>query len=151
MQLIENRFPSVTVKDLVMTPNHIHAMIFLYEKAEGASPRLAIKETTKGGRSKPLPYHHLKISAYPTPTQYIFSLLRQAKFYTEGISLAACGKFHLPRRMSWAVSEGSYTLGWRTPKVWAVANEKTICDSPFSLFTSVLMRQPKECQTEKMR
>ena len=36
-----NRKPisSVTVNDLVMTPNHIHAMIFLYEKAEGASPR----------------------------------------------------------------------------------------------------------------
>ena len=36
--LIEARFPSVTVEDYVIMPDHIHAVIFLHEKAGGASP-----------------------------------------------------------------------------------------------------------------
>ncbi len=38
LQLIETRFPSVTVKDYVIMPDHIHAVIFLDEKVGGASP-----------------------------------------------------------------------------------------------------------------
>ncbi len=38
LQLIENRFPSVSVEDFVIMPDHIHAVIFLHEKTGGASP-----------------------------------------------------------------------------------------------------------------
>ena len=38
LQLIETRFPSVTVEDYVIMPDHIHAVIFLNGKAGGASP-----------------------------------------------------------------------------------------------------------------
>ena len=38
LQLIENRFPSVTVEDFIIMPDHIHAIIFLHKKAGGASP-----------------------------------------------------------------------------------------------------------------
>ena len=38
LQLIETRFPSVSVEDYVIMPDHIHAVIFLHEKAGGASP-----------------------------------------------------------------------------------------------------------------
>ena len=38
LQLIETRFPSVTVKDYVNMPDHIHAVIFLHETSGGASP-----------------------------------------------------------------------------------------------------------------
>ena len=37
LQLIETRFPSVTVEDYVIMPDHIHAVIFLHGKA-GALP-----------------------------------------------------------------------------------------------------------------
>ena len=38
LQLIETRFPSVTVEDYVIMPDHIHAVMFLHGKAGGASP-----------------------------------------------------------------------------------------------------------------
>ena len=38
LRLIEERFPSVTVEDYVIMPDHIHAIIFLHENAGGASP-----------------------------------------------------------------------------------------------------------------
>ena len=38
LQHIENRFPSVSVEDYVIMPDHIHAIIFLHGKAGGASP-----------------------------------------------------------------------------------------------------------------
>ena len=38
LRLIESRFPSVTVEDYVIMPDHIHAVIFLHEKEGGASP-----------------------------------------------------------------------------------------------------------------
>ncbi|MBO5744827.1 MAG: hypothetical protein J6R60_03475, partial [Clostridia bacterium] len=38
LQLIETRFPGVTVEDYVLMPDHIHAVIFLHGKAGGASP-----------------------------------------------------------------------------------------------------------------
>ena len=38
LQLIEARFPSVTIEDYVIMPDHIHAVIFLQKKAGGASP-----------------------------------------------------------------------------------------------------------------
>ena len=38
LRSIETRFPSVTVKDYVIMPDHIHAIIFLHTKAGGASP-----------------------------------------------------------------------------------------------------------------
>ena len=38
LQLLESRFPRVTVEDFVIMPNHIHTIIFLHEKAGGASP-----------------------------------------------------------------------------------------------------------------
>ena len=38
LQLIEERFSSVTVEDYVIMPDHIHAIIFLHENAGGASP-----------------------------------------------------------------------------------------------------------------
>ena len=38
LQLIETRFPSVTIEAYVIMPDHIHAIIFLHEKAGGASP-----------------------------------------------------------------------------------------------------------------
>ncbi len=38
LQLIEARFPSVTIEDYVIMPDHIHVVIFLHEKAGGASP-----------------------------------------------------------------------------------------------------------------
>ena len=38
LQLMETRFPSVTIEDYIIMPDHIHAVIFLQEKAGGASP-----------------------------------------------------------------------------------------------------------------
>ena len=38
IQLIETRFSSVTIEDYVIMPDHIHVVIFLHEKAGGASP-----------------------------------------------------------------------------------------------------------------
>ena len=38
LQLMEARFPSVTIEDYVIMPDHIHAVIFLHEKEGGASP-----------------------------------------------------------------------------------------------------------------
>ena len=38
LQLIKARFQSVTIEDYVIMPDHIHAVIFLHEKAGGASP-----------------------------------------------------------------------------------------------------------------
>ena len=38
LQHIENRFPSVSVEDYVIMPDHIHVIIFLHGKAGGASP-----------------------------------------------------------------------------------------------------------------
>jgi len=38
LRLLENRFPNVTVKDFVIMPDHIHAIIFLRKEAGGASP-----------------------------------------------------------------------------------------------------------------
>ena len=38
LKLIEARFPSVTVEDYVIMPDHIHAVIFLHEQTGGASP-----------------------------------------------------------------------------------------------------------------
>ena len=38
LQLIEKRFDNVTIEDYVIMPDHIHVIIFLYEKAGGASP-----------------------------------------------------------------------------------------------------------------
>lgn len=38
LQQLEKRFSSVTVEDYVIMPDHIHAIIFLHEKAGGASP-----------------------------------------------------------------------------------------------------------------
>ena len=37
-EILETRFPSVTVEDYVIMPDHIHAVIFLHEKTGGASP-----------------------------------------------------------------------------------------------------------------
>ena len=50
LQLIEARFPSVTIEDYVIMPDHIHAVIFLYEKAGGASPSPTLNHVA--GRSK---------------------------------------------------------------------------------------------------
>ena len=36
--LLEERYPSVTVEDYIIMPDHIHAIIFLHENAGGASP-----------------------------------------------------------------------------------------------------------------
>ena len=38
LRLIETRFPSVTIEEYVIMPDHIHAIIFLHGKAGGASP-----------------------------------------------------------------------------------------------------------------
>ncbi len=38
LKLIENRYPSVTIEDYVIMPNHIHIIIYLHEEAGGASP-----------------------------------------------------------------------------------------------------------------
>ena len=37
LQLIETRFRGVTVEDHVIMPDHIHAVIFFYRRAGGAS------------------------------------------------------------------------------------------------------------------
>ena len=49
LQLLKNRSPRVTAHDFVMIPDHIHAMIFFYEKAGGAMPFVA------NGIAPPLP------------------------------------------------------------------------------------------------
>ena len=36
--MINARFPSVTVEDFVIMPDHIHAVIFIHKNAGGASP-----------------------------------------------------------------------------------------------------------------
>jgi len=36
--LLEERYPSVTIEDYIIMPDHIHAIIFLHEKTGGASP-----------------------------------------------------------------------------------------------------------------
>jgi len=38
LQLLESRYPNVTVEDCVIMPDHIHVVIFLHAKAGGASP-----------------------------------------------------------------------------------------------------------------
>ena len=38
LRLLENRFPNVAIGDYVIMPDHVHAIIFLGEKAGGASP-----------------------------------------------------------------------------------------------------------------
>ncbi len=38
LQLLENRFPDVTIEDFIIMPDHIHIIIFLRKKAGGASP-----------------------------------------------------------------------------------------------------------------
>ena len=38
LSLIEKRFPTVSIKDYVIMPDHIHAIIFLHKIAGGASP-----------------------------------------------------------------------------------------------------------------
>ena len=38
LQLIEARFPSTTVADYIIMPDHIHAIILLLEETGGASP-----------------------------------------------------------------------------------------------------------------
>jgi REP element-mobilizing transposase RayT len=38
LQQIENRFPSVSVKDYVIMPDHIHMILYLRKNAGGASP-----------------------------------------------------------------------------------------------------------------
>ena len=38
LQLLETRFPNITVEDFVIMPDHIHATLFLHERAGGASP-----------------------------------------------------------------------------------------------------------------
>ena len=38
LQLLATRFPNVTVEDFVIMPDHIHAILFLHERAGGASP-----------------------------------------------------------------------------------------------------------------
>ena len=50
LQLIDARFPSVAVEDHVIMPDHIHAVIFLHEKAGGASPTPTLNHVA--GRSK---------------------------------------------------------------------------------------------------
>ncbi|MBQ3000043.1 MAG: transposase [Clostridia bacterium] len=41
---LEERFPTVTLEDYVIMPDHIHALIFLHEKAGGASPSPTLNE-----------------------------------------------------------------------------------------------------------
>ena len=38
LQQIENRFPSVSVKDYVIMPDHIHVILYLRKETGGASP-----------------------------------------------------------------------------------------------------------------
>ena len=38
LQLLEKRFPNITVDDFIIMPDHIHIIIFLNEQAGGASP-----------------------------------------------------------------------------------------------------------------
>ena len=60
-------------------------MVFLYEKAGGAMPFVA------NGIAPPLPLS--KTSALPDLPKTFFSLRRQARCHTEGVSLAA-GEYH---------------------------------------------------------
>ncbi len=38
LQLIEKRFPNVSVKDYIIMPDHIHVILYLRKEAGGASP-----------------------------------------------------------------------------------------------------------------
>ncbi|MBQ4599420.1 MAG: hypothetical protein IJB19_05875 [Clostridia bacterium] len=38
LRSLETRFPSVTIEDYIIMPDHIHAILFLHEHAGGASP-----------------------------------------------------------------------------------------------------------------
>ena len=38
LMLLESRFPNVSIKDFVIMPDHIHAVVFLQKIAGGASP-----------------------------------------------------------------------------------------------------------------
>ena len=44
LQHIENRFPSVSVEDYVIMPDHIHAIIFLHGKAGREAPPLTLND-----------------------------------------------------------------------------------------------------------
>jgi REP element-mobilizing transposase RayT len=44
LSLIEKRFPSVTIEDYVIMPDHIHMVIFLHESAGGASPSPTLED-----------------------------------------------------------------------------------------------------------
>lgn len=44
LSLIEKRFPSVTVGDCVIMPDHIHIIIIMHKKAGGASPSPTLNE-----------------------------------------------------------------------------------------------------------
>ena len=50
------------------------------------------------GGSKPPPYRYRKISVYSTPKHSIHFAVRRN--FTPQVSLPACGKYHLPRRLS---------------------------------------------------
>ena len=55
LQLIETRFPSVSVEDHVIMPDHIHAVIFLHEKAGGASPSPTLDDVICAFKGVPSP------------------------------------------------------------------------------------------------
>ena len=59
LQLIETRFPSVTIEDYVIMPDHIHAVIFLHEKAGGASPSPTLDDV---GREDAFPHPRVPAS-----------------------------------------------------------------------------------------
>ena len=38
LKMLENRFPTVSIEDFVIMPDHIHAIVFLHTSTGGASP-----------------------------------------------------------------------------------------------------------------
>jgi REP element-mobilizing transposase RayT len=79
LQLIETRFPSVTVEDYVIMPDHIHAVIFLHGKAGGASPSPTLDDVVI---QMLLGYDHislppLKIKKAPTCLWELYYFLKQ--------------------------------------------------------------------------
>ena len=135
LQSIETRSSSATTPDFIMVSNHIHAILFLHEKAGGASPSPTV-----------ILLHRLtptKKQLFTSPSSEI-SYRRHISFRLRKTSLAA-GEYHgllpwavapLPPSEMIAPEANTYISLFARFYVrlhGGVANCFYICDSPFTV------------------
>lgn len=75
LMLIQDRFPSVTIEDCVVMPDHIHAVIFLHGRTGGASPAPAERgdkcDPCEAGGASPSPTLSDVVCAFKSLTSRI--------------------------------------------------------------------------------